>query len=236
MAAPSPPSPPRHCAGKRCRGAAVPQPPRWVWTKVPRVPAPAASGSRLMGSICRIVLGITNCIIQTSKTTKGDRLAARLTKAPCLEAPAPPNLPEKTHLNQNKQRAWPHALTLSLANRGVRRLNPVPRPANSLAHSPCTQGTPASGSAAPCPGAAGLSFSAASSRQQKCHTWSWPVPGADPQHSPGGHQLTLCCCSPHRSLPPSLRVSSGKGQPWLQHGSHRSREERAMDFAAADER
>lgn len=48
----------------------------------------SANGVHLLGSF-----GITNGIIQKSKTTKGDQLAAQLTKAPCLEAPRAPQSP-----------------------------------------------------------------------------------------------------------------------------------------------
>lgn len=74
--------------------------PRWMQTKALRAPAPApaALGTRLMGSICWVVLGITNCTIQKSKTTKGDRLAAQLTKAPCLEAPCAPQSPRENSI------------------------------------------------------------------------------------------------------------------------------------------
>lgn len=69
------------------------------------------SGIRLLESVCRVVLGITNCIIQKTKTTKGDQLAGRLTKAPCLEPLAPPELPESIQLNKNKQRTQPSSLS-----------------------------------------------------------------------------------------------------------------------------
>jgi len=92
-----PPRLPRAPSGDKGTAAAwprqLPPGPRWAQTAAPRAPAPAASGTWLTGSICWVVLGITNCIIQKSKTTKGDRLAAGLTKGPCLEAPRAPQSP-----------------------------------------------------------------------------------------------------------------------------------------------
>lgn len=63
----------------------------WV-LQPPRGEHSAPLGTGLTGSICWVVLGITNCIIQNSKTTKGDQLAARFTKGP-RQGPRAPQSP-----------------------------------------------------------------------------------------------------------------------------------------------
>lgn len=91
----------------------LPWDPRWAQTKAPGASAPAALGTWLIGSICWVVLGITNRIIQKAKPQKGIGLQPGSQKPLVWRPPTPLNLLEKTQFNQNKQRAQPCALMLS---------------------------------------------------------------------------------------------------------------------------
>lgn len=83
-----------------------------------------------------------------------------------------------------------------------------------------------------CRRAADLSFSGASSSQQKCTTRSWTVPGGlwarwrPPTAAQGGPPAHPAFWKPHRLLPPGQQQTRrGKGQPQLRQGLCGSGEE-----------
>lgn len=125
---PRPPSPPGSVRGQRRCGNAAPAAP--ARPKVGADKGAASASSSRSGDLANGVhlLGSSwnNKLYHPKKQNhkRGSACSPGSQKPLVWRPPAPPNLPEKTQFNQNKQCAQPRALTLSPAHGGAARARP----------------------------------------------------------------------------------------------------------------